>query len=252
MVDPPASMIKMPVHLAYDRRTLIEKELDHFVDSKGCVQVGRALYRRLEPVCCCERCYACLANPLIETLSEQDWSVRDREFTAQDGSDVLLTNPEWFSLYPCSACGCECCLDECGKLRGKEKGRPEPTANAHDSPLNKKRMTSNSSAEGKALCPAYNRGRQPLVDLQWGDAVDEDDAVKRLDPYDARRSSWSRDETRSWVQPPPNRTICHIVNDVTLERFASSSPRLTRCCLASRRHGSSRHAGKTKAKNQSR
>lgn len=138
------SMIKMPVHLAYDRRTLIEKELDHFVDSKGCLQAGRTLHHRLEPVCCCERCYACLANPLIETLSEQDWNNQDQEFTVHDSSDVLLAGPEWFSLYQCSSCGCESCLDECGKLCGKDKGHLEPIANAHDSPLNKKRMTSNS------------------------------------------------------------------------------------------------------------
>lgn len=255
-------MIRMPVHLAYDRRTLIEKELDRFVDSKGCLQASRTLHR-LEPVCCCERCYACLANPLIEQLTEQDWS-NDQAFAGQDdGGGVLLADPEWFSRYPfSSSCSCEFCLNDFRMLcRKNEEDLSQPAAIAHNSPpFNKKRMTSNSSAEGKFLCPRYSRGRRPLVDLQWGAVVaDEDDGLKRPDPYDAKRSSWSRDchetssrdETHSWVQPPPNRTICHIVNDVILERLASSSPMLTHCCITSRKHGSSRQAGKTKAKNQS-
>lgn len=267
-------MIRMPVPLTYGQRTLVaKKKLDHLVDSKGCFQADRApIVGRLEPVCCCERCYACLANPLIEKLSSSDheWTAADQGFVAHDDEEgILLADPEWFSLYPCPSCDC-CADDDCRKICGDEDRRRSEDRRYSEaigaiacdsSPVNKKRMT--LSEEARFLCPKSNPSRRPLADLQCCAVSDEDDdAVKRPDPFNARGSSrsrdsrdllssLSRDETHSWVQPPPNRTICHIVDDVTLERLSASSPLLTRCCLVSRKLGSGRQAGRTKMKNQS-
>lgn len=153
-VLPVASMIRMPVPLTYGQRTLVaKKKLDHLVDSKGCFQADRApIVGRLEPVCCCERCYACLANPLIEKLSSSDheWTAADQGFVAHDDEEgILLADPEWFSLYPCPSCDC-CADDDCRKICGDEDRRRSEDRRYSEaigaiacdsSPVNKKRMT---------------------------------------------------------------------------------------------------------------
>lgn len=243
----------MPVHLAFDRHRgaldpavlLVERELDRLLDSKGCSR--QSVFRRLEvPVCSCERCYSFLANPVVAKLLADDgpWS-----------SEELLAG-QWFSLCPWAACDCE---KDCRRVYDAAVNERSEVISDESPPLLKKRMTSEkSSIDGDAFVTG---SRRPLVDLQRGVSPrPPSDALKRPDAFHPAHGvwpgGWPGDEARSWVQPPPNRTICHIVDDATLERLtAASSPVLTRCCVtsaaAARKQGTSRNVGgKAKAKNQ--
>lgn len=142
--------IAMPVHLAFDRHRaldpavlLVEKELDRLLDSKGCRH--QSVFHHLEPVCCCERCYAYLANPIIAKLSADDgpWS-SDEALVAPHGDDVVVTG-EWFSLYPWAVCDCEREKD-CRRICDDVKEQSEVLVISDESPpLLKKRMTSDKS-----------------------------------------------------------------------------------------------------------
>lgn len=219
----------MPVHLAYDRSFANDEAMDGFRDTKGCRQSSEPVFHHLEPVCCCERCYACLAHPLIAKISADE--------------DLLVPEDlarQWLSLCSCSSCGYDKCHDQLFEQSSFIMIDPA-AAESHTKISPGSTMTCSGSLLRNSKGVA---SRRPLRNIQQ-DVLNNDFKKKS-----SNVCCFAEDNNCSWIQAPPNRTICHIVDDVTFDRLTAASPVLTRCCITGRKQNTSRHLGKFKAKNE--